>query len=312
MKTLTLLLASLLIALAAPAQADETAQDPRVRIRTIEPERNVGYVVGDVLERTVILDVKKPYKLLDTSLPIVGYERRYKGQVVGIELRRIDVEETLGKDTTQYRLQLAYQVFTNNIVAKPAILPPEIVKFSGEGKIFDYRIPSWSFRISPLAVYGSVKVENDMSPFRGPLLLDASPEKLRLKVLIGILVLSLLGLLYIFGAHAWLPRMGGPFARTYRALRKLPDTRDGLRQGVARMHESFNATAGHAVFGGNLDAFLQARPGFSPLREDIERFFGLSRQVYFEPNAAHDAGDQPLDWLRQFCKRCRHCERGMK
>jgi mxaA protein len=301
-----------LTVLALPAAADEIAQDPRVRIRTIEPERNVGYTVGDILERTVILTVKKPYKLVDTSLPIVGYERRYKGQVVGIELRRINVEQTPATDATTYRMQLAYQVFTNNIVAKPAILPPEIIKFSGEGKIFEYRIPSWSFRISPLAVYGSVKVENDMSPFRGPLLLDASQEKLRLKLLAAIFALSLLGLLYVLGAHAWLPRMGGPFARAYRALRKLPDNEEGLRQGVSRVHESFNTTAGHAVFGDNLDAFLQARPAFVPLKDDIQRFFGLSRQVYFEPTAAHDVGEEPLTWLRQFCKRCRHCERGMK
>lgn len=311
MRILTAFLASLLL-LVLTAQADEIDQDARVRIRTVEPERNVGYTVGDVLERTVILEVKKPYKLIHTSLPIVGYERRYKGQVIGIELRHIKVDESAGSDATTYQLHLAYQVFTNNIVPKPAILPAEVVKFSGDGKVFEYRIPSWSFRISPLAVYGSVKLETDMSPFRGPLLLNAHGEKLRLKILGGIFAVSLLGLLYVLGANTWLPRMGGPFARAYRALRKLPDTEEGLRQAVARVHESFNATAGNAVFGGNVDTFLRQKPAFAPLKADIERFFGLSRQVYFEPGAAHETGEHPIAWLRQFCKRCRNCERGLK
>ncbi|TSA48691.1 MAG: hypothetical protein D4R48_05105 [Nitrosomonadales bacterium] len=286
--------------------------DPRVSIRTVEPAREVGYTVGDILERTITLEAKKPYKLLETSLPIVGYERRYKGQVTGIELRRIHLEQSPGTDATTYTLHLAYQVFTNNIVAKPAMLPPEIVKFSGAGKMFEYRIPSWSFRISPLAVYGSVKIEKDMSPFRGPLLLDASAEKLRLKVLLALFGVSLLGLLYVLGANTWLPRMGGPFARACRDLRKLPATDEGLQQAVTRVHQALNASAGNTVFGGNLEAFLLDRPAFIPLRADIERFFGLSRQVFFEPAAAHDIGATPLVWLRQFGRRCRDCERGLK
>ncbi len=312
---LGLLALAMLLSLCGWAHAqgeDGVLTDPRVQIRTIEPARNVGYTVGDILERTVILEVKQPYKLVRTSLPIVGYERRYKGQVVGIELRRIHVDETPGQNATTYKMQLAYQVFTNNVVAKPAILPAEIVKFQGEGKQFEFRIPSWQFRISPIAVYGSVKVEYDMSPFRGPLLLDAREDTLRLQVLAGIFALSLLGLLYILGAYAWLPRMGGPFARAYRKLRRLPDTEEGLREAVAQLHSAFNITAGAAVFGGSVDDFLQRKPGFRPLREDIERFFGLSRKVYFEPEAPQPVGDKPLAWLRDFCKRCRHCERGLK
>jgi mxaA protein len=284
-----------------------------VTIKEVNPPRSVGYTVGDTLERTITLDIKKPYKLLDTSLPIVGYERRYKGQLVGIELRDISHAKEDDDDSTTHTLRLVYQVFTNNVVAKPAILPPEIVKLQNGKEIVQYRIPSWQFAISPISIYGSVKVESDMSTFRGPMLLNAETERQRVKVLVTILALSLLGLLYVFGRHAWLPRMGGPFAKAYRQVGKLrrhPDDAS-LQTAVSRVHEALNKTAGHSVFSDTLDAFLAKKPNFVPIKGELEKFFGLSRQVFFEPHAQHDVGAQPLDWLRGFCRHCRDCERGL-
>ncbi len=284
-----------------------------IKVHIVEPDRDVGYVVGDILNRTVTLDVKKPYTLVETSLPIVGYEHRYQGQVSGIELTRISSAQADHSDSTTYTIHLSYQVFTTGKLAKPAILRPEIFKFKSaeKGEVLQYQIPSFSFRISPLSVFGQVKVKDEMSPFRPPLLLDATPEILKLKILLGIFGVALIGLLYIFGMRAWLPRMGAPFARAFRDIRKLPDNTDGLQQAVARVHKSLNATAGHSLFNDNLDQFISRKPAFKPVRAEIERFFGLSRQVFFEPQAAHEAGEAPLLWLRRFCRHCRDCERGL-
>ncbi len=314
MKKLLLLL---LLSASQPGMAetpvsDEPPQDPRVSIQTIEPDRAVGYVVGDRLSRTIRLTVKKPYQLLDTSLPIVGYEKRWKGQVSGIELRDISKETSVNADSTTYTLHLTYQVFTTNVVAKPSNLPAEVVKFSGNKEIFEYRIPSWNFRISPLAIFGQVVVERDMSQFRGPLLLDDSTEQQTLKVLLGILGGALLGLLYILGRHAWLPRMGGPFAKAYRDLRRLhkqQDTEQGLQQAIQRVHQALNTSAGSSVF--NAESFISSKPAFSGLKPELEQFFSLSRAVFFDAAAARHPA-QPEAWLRQFCLSCRNVERGLK
>ncbi len=301
---------------AAPA-----IDDAAVRMSIIEPQRDVGYTVGDILDRTVTLEVKKPYAMQLTSLPIIGYEHRYKGQVSGIELCRIRHEALDNGDSTIYTLYLAYQVFTNSVVAKPAILPAERIKFSitdsktGKTKIVQYRIPSWGFRISPIATFGAVKIENDMSPLRGPLLLVADREKLRLKILAVILAASLLGLLYILGMHAWLPLMGRPFAKAYRAIRKAPQSPEGLQHAVSKVHEAFNLTAGYSVFSDNLDAFFSKKPKFLPIKDEIDRFFALSHQVFFNSDADDGSGvrHQPdsIAWLHKFCRHCRDCERGL-
>jgi len=292
------------------AQAEIIENDSRITIRTIEPARDVGYTVGDVITRTAILEAPKNLTLFDTSIPIVGNEKKKRGKGNGIELKEVKFDKHTGVTTNRYTLQLTYQVFTRSVTSRPAALPPEFVKFGGkEEKSFEVRIPSWSFRISPLAVYGSVVVEKDMSGFQGPLLLDATQHKQMLWGLLGVLAAALLGLLYVLGTSTWLPRMGGPFARAFRDLKKLPDTAEGLSQAVARLHQAFNMTAGSSVF--NIAAFIELKPGFAPVGGDINRFFALSRTVFFEPTAAHDI-ENPMAWLKQFCRRCRDCERGLK
>jgi mxaA protein len=291
-----------------------------VSMQIQDPERAIGYTVGDILTRHIIVTIKKPYKLIDESLPIVGYEKRYRGQVLGIDLSDIQHTSKDDGDKVIHELTLSYQVFTNKEVVKHGALPTEylhLINVKSHGKeVVKYRIPSFEFAISPISLFGQVKVEEDMSTFRGPLLLDNSLEKKRLKTLLIVLVLSLLGLLYMLGKHAWLPRMGGPFARSYREIRRLSktsqaNTPEGIQQAVSSMHTSLNATAGNSLFSGNLEQFLTQKPAFKTIQKEFEQFFGLSRQVFFEPNSKHEVGNNPIQWLAQFCRRCRDCERGL-
>lgn len=292
------------------AHAEILENDPRIKISTIEPARDVGYVLGDLLTRTVILEAPKNLTLFDTSIPIVGNEKKRRGKGSGIELKEVKFDSHPGVTSNSYTLRLTYQVFTTAVTAKPAALPAEFVKFGGKGeKSFEVRIPSWSFRVSPLAVFGSVVVEKDMSGFQGPLLQDATRARQLVWGLLGVLGAALLGLLYVLGTSTWLPRMGGPFARALRDLKKLPDSAEGLAQGVSRLHQAFNTTAGGSVF--ESAAFIEKKPGFAPVGSEIERFFGLSRTVFFDPRAVHGI-DNPMAWLKQFCRRCRDCERGLK
>ena len=135
--------------------------------------------------------------------------------------------------------------------------------------------------------------------------MDASNEEKRLKTSLVLLVLSLLGLLYIVGKNAWLPRMGGPFANAYRAIKKQANTPQGIQQAVSSMHAALNTSAGHSLFADNLDEFLAKKPAFKAIKSEIQQFFGLSNQVFFEANAKHEVGAEPVAWLKQFCRRCR-------
>jgi mxaA protein len=286
-----------------------------VSIQIQDPERVVGYTVGDVLTRQMVIRIKKPYKLIPESLPIVGYQKRYRGQLIGIDLSDIEHSSKESGNSVIHDLTLSYQVWTNRNVVKNGALPAEylhIINVESKGKeVVKFRIPSFEFNISPIARFGQIKIEDDMSPYRGPLLLDSAPEQLRLKILLTILALSSLGLIYMLGKHAWLPRMGGPFAKSYRLIRKQANTPAGIQNAVFSVHAALNTTAGHSLFNDNLDDFLAKKPAFNAIKTEIQQFFGLSNQVFFEPSAQHQAGSEPLQWLAQFSRRCRDCERGL-
>ncbi len=285
-----------------------------VSIKEDNPTRDAGYVVGDFLERTITLTVKKPYELIKESIPIVGYEHRWKGQISGIELSKVSSEEVKHSDSVTHIIHLRYQVFTTGKLAKPAALRAEFLKIRNTEKkeIVQYRVPSFNFRISPLSVFGAVKLNEELSPFTPPFLIDSSEQKLTLKSLIGLLGLCLLGLLYILGMRAWLPRMGAPFAKAYRDIRKMPESDEGIQKAVARIHASLNKTAGTSLFGNNIDNFIHDKPAFSPVKQDIEKFFALSRKVFFEPESAKNLNEYSKAWVMKLCRHLRDCERGLR
>ena len=120
----------------------------------------------------------------------------------------------------------------------------------------------------------------------------------------------------MLGKHTWLPRMGGPFAKSYRTIRKQTNTAEGLQNAISSVHQAFNSTAGNSVFGGSLDQFLEKKPAFKAIKSELEQFFALSRQVFFEPNSTQSNSvradeKDTLQWLAQFSRRCRDCERGL-
>lgn len=316
-----------LVAFSFSAMANDAPSPPipesAVKLTLVNPERSVGYLMGDLLERKVTLQVKKPYKLVETTLPIVGYERRYKGQVSGIELRKISQSHQESRDNITYTINLTYQIFTTAPVVKPAILPTETIKFQGpvkkdaKGKVIDdglvqFSIPPFYFRISPMAVFGAVKVEQDLSPFKKPFLLQPYPEKQKLVAYLIVLGLSLIGLLYILGSRAWLPLMGKPFAQAGRQLRRLSkkQTASNLKLAIGCVHHAINETAGYSVFSDNTKALFEKAPKFKTLESELNQFFTLSNQVFFEDQDADSA--LSMDWLKAFCKQCRDCERGLK
>ncbi len=68
-----------------------------IELEISDPNQKVGYTVGDYITRQIKLKVKEPFKLIEESLPIVGYEKRYRGQLLGITLKDIDISKQFQK-----------------------------------------------------------------------------------------------------------------------------------------------------------------------------------------------------------------------
>lgn len=314
LSTFILALSSLM---STTSHADVLLPDVEERYVTIKesnPTRDAGYVVGDIVERTVTVTIKHPYQLVKESLPIVGYEHRWKGQISGIELSNIATESsTHGQDET-HSIHLAYQIFTTGKLAKPAALRAEILKVRNleTKEVRQLRIPSFSMRVSPLSVFGAVKLREEMYPFVPPLLLSTQQEKRNVQLLSIALGLSVLGLIYILGAYAWLPKMGGPFAKAYRAIGKMPTDAGSLADGLSAIHQALNKTAGQSVFKDNLALLFAQKPSFRHAEARLNEFFARSHRTFFESEQAAMMSSEDKRWLLSTCKQLRDCERGLR
>ena len=88
------------------------------------------------------------------------------------------------------------------MVAKPASVTADyyrLINPADPENILKYRIPSFTFAISPIATFGAVKIEDDMSHYRGPFYININNEKKFLKRAIFGFVLILLIFGYIWG-----------------------------------------------------------------------------------------------------------------
>lgn len=290
-----------------------TIDEQYIHIEIEDPKRDAGYVVGDILNRKVTITVKKPYQLVTESFPVVGYEHQYRGKKSGIPLVKINSSTQQNAESETAVLDLSYQVFKTDRIVKAAALRAKAFKIRNTvtKKVVQYKLPDFNFRVSPLSLIGQIKLDQEMYPFTPPLTIDNSKTIFNLKSLAVILALALLGLLYILGTRAWLPRMGAPFARAFRDIKKMSDSPGGVKQAVTRVHESLNKTAGASVFSNNLAEFLFQNPAFKPVKNEIEQFFGLSHQIFFEDASQALTTESPKAWLLQFCRRLRDCERGL-
>jgi len=316
---LTILVSVVLLVLFSALAMANDAPSPnipadKIKLYLKNPERDVGYTVGDTLSRNIRLEVKNPYRLIPTSLPIVGYERRYKNQVTGIEVRKINFRESVHSDSRTYTIDIEYQVFTTGPTAKPVALPTETIKFQGNKKddVVQFSIPSFRFRVSPLAVFGAVKIEYDMSTFRAPFLIQTYPEKQKLVACIIVLFLSLISLLYIIGSRAWLPFMGRPFAQAYRRIKKEKSDHSGVARAIESLHLALNTSAKYTVFTHSVEDFCTDHPNFQTIQHEICAFFRLSDEIFFNTNQESGLHQTNLIWLKNFCRQCRDCERGLK
>ena len=285
--------------------------DPKfVELKIKDPEQRVGYTVGDIIDRQITISIKKPYRLIEESLPIVDYEKKYRGELLGMTLKEIKYTKKNNKESITYDIFLKYQIFTNNVVAKPAFITADyyrLINPADPKNVVKYRIPELTVATSPIAIFGAVKVEDDMSSFRGPLKKDVAPSVKKIKYGIIGFVISFLTLFYIYSKYTWLPKQNRIFSRIYRQYKKIPTDEEGIKKFIAAIHGGLNQTINQTLFIKNKELLFKNN-SFKSIDQEINDFFKLSRTIYFEKKL--DANPKEVfAWLIMFTLHCRMCER---
>ena len=284
--------------------------DPKyVDISILDPNQKVGYTVGDYINREITLTVKEPFKLIEESLPIVGYEKRYRGQLLGISLKAINVSKKTKDDLTTFVIKLKYQIFTNNVVAKPASITADYYRFINPNepkKIQKFRVPAFTFAISPIAIFGDVKIENDMSPYRGPFLKDKIPDENKIKFSLFALIIILLSFIYIYGRYTWLPNR--TFSMVYRRFKKQKPSAANTKKIITALHAGFDNLIEQSLFEDNIALLIKKNGSFKHIEKELHTFFKISRALFFQKDIKLDQ-DELNKWLINFSLHCRMCER---
>ena len=286
--------------------------DPKfIKLEIKDPKQRVAYTVGDIIKREIVFVVKKPYKLIEESLPIVGYEKKYRGQALGISLTKIDVKKNIDKSESEFKIKLEYQIFTNNVVAKPAFITADyyrLINPEDPKKVVKHRIPELTIAVSPISIFGDIKIENDMSPYRGPFKMEVDRHIENLKQSIIGLIICIILLLYIYSQFSWLPGQNKFFSYVYKKNKKNKPLQQSNEKFIEDIHNSFNQTIGNTLFKDNKSILYKKNKNFKYIEKELDTFFNLSRNIFFEQNKKinHEAVH---NWLLLFCKHCRMCER---
>ena len=294
-----------LVLVCAVAPSGAAADSLLTVIPTHEP-RAFGYQVGDVVSRTVAVHVPNGLTLDDSSVPRPG--------VIGpaMELRRVARSITAEPGGRRIELTLDYQVFLSPPEPRTLETPTFTLRFDGQPRAQQARIEGWPVTVSPL-------VPVDVSPRRGlgewqpdtpPPLIDTMPGRTRLIACAGAALLLLGYLAHVNLLLPTLSRATRPFMQAWQLLRRMPaDASEAhWHASIQRLHEALNLTAGEIVFEPGVDRFIDARPQFRHLRDDLVTFFKLSCRAFFA-KGTQESVDR--SWLIGFSKRCRDAEQGM-
>lgn len=299
-----------LTANAAMAAMSESQAAATPTIKVVNPASNNNVHIGDVLQRTIVLQLPATYQFSDKALPKKGSKHD------GIELVNVAMQSKAESDHTQYILQLGYQVFAVSTTPTVMQLPTEKLTFTSHDNAAagSVEVPAWGFWFSPLVTGGTVTAKQNMLPEVRTPLIDHRVHQQWLLVFLTLLVGSFLALLYINADGHWLPLMGGAFARAHRQLKRLaksskPKTAVEEKKALVYLHQAFNHHYGANIFARDVEEFVSLRPSFKSLQQEITQFFEASNQSLYDVKDRDSR--QVIAQLLQLSKRLRDCERGV-
>lgn len=294
MAKLTVAFATLLhVLVASPLAAASSV------IEIVNP-RPFGYVIGDTLQRTIIVDT--PDLLHRDALPKPGRVDAW------LELRHIKVDQRRSGSSTRYAILFDYQIMTVAEDVKTLALPRIKLEFAGPANAMAEigEVAEWPITVAPVTPQYVLARDGleALRPDRPVELIDTAHHRLRLWLYASLFA----ALVSYFAYHRYVAPMFSrkPFARARRELRALSGkTEAGRFQASLRaMHRAFDETAGATVFAEGLDAFFGQHPRFRRLRSEIEAFFALSRREFF--GGGNDARE--FDRLSLLSRRLVACE----
>lgn len=263
-------LGSLLLSLAFSASA-QTPNDFAVSIQL----RDTGYLLGDLLDEHVTIELPASFAIDAESLPLPGRVAPW------LELRRA----ALGKRAASgaQELVVTYQIFAETEEAARVPLPEFQVQARSGSGAHAITIPSRTFLLSPGLPASLSDKDRELVPSPTPVPLPQS----------GFLFAAMSSLLLASACAAWLlwrydrlpflPYAPGPLARTWRRWRRSREITAEQHVALLRdVHAALNRSAGETLYPSTLHRLFERAPHLAPLRDRIASMFAASWRTFYE------------------------------
>ncbi len=282
----------------APAEAQAIAD-----IRVVTP-RDFGYTIGDTIRHELSLTLADSHRLDERSIPEAARMNRW------LDIVQVAVRDDARGERRRYRVFVDYQIMNAPREVTRVTIPQLEFTALGYPNSIPVFIPEWTFTVGPI-VAPAAAVNPTLRPDRKPLPVPVWGGFVRVGAATAIL-LALLG--HWLYRQILLPRFRRehfPFTAVLHELRSLPPAAhrtSDYRRALRAFHAAVNATAGHAIFGNNLDDFLARHSEYIDLKNDLTTIYEQSRTVFFDDREVTDPGASLLK-LIDVCTDCSRIER---
>lgn len=291
--------ALLSVALAASgASAAAPNEDIAVKVSL----RDAGYMLGDLLDERVDIELPPGLSIDPDSLPAPGRVAPW------MEVRRARLERSMAPNTQT--VLITFQIFAEVETATRVPLP-EIKLRAGEGTSKrSVIVPAQSFLLSPGLPSSLTDRDRELKPSPAPEELPIAPSAVGVAIAIAVALASGAYLLWAYDRLPFLPRSPGPLLRLWRRARRLRE--DGSAAGhdalLRDLHAALNRSAGETLYPSTLPRLFERSVFLAPLRESIETLFHVSwNRFYGAPGAEAPPMRETLALLRRAADR----ERGL-
>lgn len=273
----------------ALAAADEIAVDVKLR--------DTGYMLGDLIDEQVDVQLPASMRIDPESLPLPGRATPW------LEVRRAGLSPRASSGRQE--LVITYQIFAETEEAAHAALPEFTLRAREGAETRSVNVPARRFLLSPALPPALTDEDRELRPSAPPRLL---PEAKFIAGALASLALALAcvgWLLWRYDRLPFLPHAPGPLARTWRRWRRGRGLSSEQHAALLRdMHAALSHSAGETLYPSTLERLFERAPYLAPLRERIAKLFAASWSSFYErgpqgpPPAAsvlallHDAADR--------------------
>jgi len=237
--------------------------------------RDAGYMLGDLLDERIDIDLPPGTSLDAESLPAPGRVAPWM-EVRSARLQRAE-------SPSSAVVLITYQIFAEVETATRVPLPEiKLRVIQGEEKR-PLIVPSRSFLLSPGLPSSLTDQDRELKPSPTPQMLAMWPNVVGVAIALVIALMCGAYLLWAYDRLPFLPRSPGPLLRLWRRSRRIgenvPDAeRDELLRGL---HAAFNRSAGETLYPSTLHRLFERSAFLTPLRESIERLFQASWNRFY-------------------------------